>query len=113
MFSSHDTFLGHHRRYSNAQLRARLEASGFRVIDIGYFFFSLLPVRALQVLKERVFPVEPGRASSSLVAWSGGTTRAAVLRRMLALDASASLLLGRIGIRVAGLSNYAICAKSV
>ena len=112
LFSSHDTFLGHHRRYSNRTLRTHLEASGFRVIEIGYFFFSLLPIRVLQVLAERLFPVESGRASSALVGWSGGTTKAAILRRMLALDGRASLLLGRIGIKIAGLSNYAICAKS-
>lgn len=113
LFCSHDAFLGHYRRYSNRQLRARVEESGFTVIDAGYFFLSLLLIRAPQVLKERVFGLRPKTASSGLVTWNGGATKAAILRQVLVLDADISALLGRFGIRLAGLSNYAICAKSV
>lgn len=112
LFCSHDAFLGHYRRYSNRQLRARVEESGFTVIDAGYFFLSLLLIRAPQALKERLFRVRPENASSGLVTWNGGAVRAAILRRALALDADVSAVLGRFGIRLAGLSNYAICAKS-
>src|SRR5262245_34335058 len=38
LFSSHDTFLGHYRRYSNSSLRHLVERSGFRTLEIGYFF---------------------------------------------------------------------------
>ncbi len=113
LFCSHDAFLGHYRRYSNRQLRARVEASGFVVLDMGYFFFSLLLIRAPQVLKERLFTVRPQDASSGLVTWKGGEMKAAILRQALAFDAGVSGLLGRLGLRLAGLSNYAICTKSV
>jgi hypothetical protein len=112
LFCSHDVFLGHHRRYSNLLLRSRLEASGLKVMDIGYFFFTLLPVRLLQVIRERLFGLKPGRSSSGLVTWNGGAVRAAVLRDALVLDASVSLGLSKLGVRLAGLSSYAICAKS-
>jgi len=112
LFCSHDVFLGHHRRYSRRLLRERLEASGLRVIDIGYFFFTLLPVRLIQVVKERLLGLEPERIASGLVTWSGGPARAAILREALVLDASVSLGLSRLGVRLAGLSSYAICAKS-
>ena len=112
LFCSHDVFLGHHRRYSRRLLRERLEASGLRVIDIGYFFFTLLPVRLIQVVKERLLGLEPERIASGLVTWNGGPARAAILREALVLDASVSLGLSRLGVRLAGLSSYAICAKS-
>jgi hypothetical protein len=112
LFCSHDVFLGHYRRYSKVLLRKRLEASGLRVIDIGYFFFTLLPVRLVQVIKERLLGLTPGKISSGLVTWNGGPARAAILREALVLDASVSLGLSKLGVRLAGLSSYAICAKS-
>jgi hypothetical protein len=112
LFCSHDAFLGHFRRYSNRLLRARLEASGLSVVDVGYFFFSLLPVRLLQVLKERAFRVEPARPTTGLIAWNGGAARAILMREVLLYDALVSLGLTKIRIRLPGLSGYAVCRKS-
>jgi hypothetical protein len=112
LFCSHDVFLGHYRRYSKALLAKRLEASGLTVIEIGYLFFTLLPVRLVQVIKERLLGPKPGKISSGLVTWNGGPARAAILREALVLDARVSLGLSKVGVRLAGLSSYAICAKS-
>jgi hypothetical protein len=112
LFCSHDTFLGHHRRYSNRSLRAQLEASGFHVIEIGYFFFSLLPIRLVQVVKERLIGKAPGEGSTGLVEWTGGRAKARIMRSVLACDAGISMWLNRAGIKLAGLSNYAICVKA-
>ena len=71
-----------------------------------------VPLRVLQVIKERVLNVKPDRESSGLVTWSGGAARAAILRDALVVDAHVSLMLNTLGIRLAGLSNYAICVKS-
>jgi hypothetical protein len=112
LFGSHDAFLGHYRRYSNRALRRRLEAAGLRVLDIGYFFTSLLPIRLLQVIKERTFGVKPGAEASGLVTWQGSEASAGLLRSALVLDARLSLLVKSAGLRLPGLSNYAICVKS-
>ena len=112
LFCSHDTFLGHYRRYSNRTLRMALQASGFRVLDIGYFFSSLLPIRVLQVIKERVFGMKPDHDTSGLVTWNGGEAASALMRQALVLDARMSLSLTRVGFRLPGLSNYALCVKS-
>jgi hypothetical protein len=112
LFCSHDAFLGHYRRYSSRMLRSLIDDTGLRAIEIGYFFASLLPLRALQVVKERVFGMKPERDSSGLVTWSGGEAKAAILRDALVLDARVSLWLKARGIRLAGLSQYAICVKS-
>lgn len=112
LFCSHDTFLGHYRRYSNSLLRRHVEASGLRVDDIGYFFFSLLPLRLLRVAKERLVRVKRDQATTGLVGWHGSAAVANALHHALALDARVSLGLKRLGITLAGLSNYAICHKA-
>ena len=112
MFCSHDTFLGHYRRYSNRTLRRLLRDSGFKVLDIGYFFSSLVPIRVLQVVKERLLGMKPDHDTSGLVTWSGSETTAALMRDVLGFDARLSMLLATIGLKLPGLSNYAICVKS-
>jgi hypothetical protein len=112
LFSSHDTFLGHYRRYSNRTLRERLEQSGLRVLTIGYFFSSLLPVRLLQTVKERVLKLKPAQQTTGLVTWRGSESTAALLRNLLVLDAKLSLWSSKIGLTLPGLSNYAVCVKS-
>ena len=112
LFCSHDRFLGHYRRYSSALLRRRLEESGLMVIESGRFFFSLVPARMLQVLGERLPGVKPKKSTTGLVAWRGGRVRTTILTEMLALDAAIGFLLKRVGIDLAGLSNYALCRKS-
>ena len=112
LFCSHDTFLGHYRRYSNRVLREHVERAGFSVVDTGYFFFSLVPIRVFQVIKERVFGMKPGRETSGLVTWNGGHGAAALLRLALVVDARVSMRLRHAGIRLSGLSSYAICVMS-
>ncbi len=112
LFCSHDVFLGHYRRYSPRMLREHLQASGLTVIDEGSFFFSLLAARGLQVIKERLFEADSDRAT--LVAtWSGGAVKTGLIKHLLLLDAAVSRALKTVGVRLPGLSNYALCRKSV
>jgi len=111
LFSSHDVFLKHFRRYTNSQLRDRLENAGLRVLDIGYFFASLLPLRLLGVLKERMRPPR-NLAGTSLTTYGGGAMGTWMLSALLKADALAALTLRRIGISIPGLSNYAVCRTS-
>ena len=112
LFGSHDTFLGHYRRYSNAALRRRLEEAGLMVLDSGYFFASLLPIRLLEVIRERTLGGKRNAEVSGLVTWQGSEASARLMRGALVLDARLSMLLKSIGLRLPGLSNYAICVKS-
>ena len=111
LFCSHDAFLGHYRRYSNTTLRVCLEESGYRILDIGYFFTSLLPLRIMQVVRERLLGVKPGE-QTGLVTWQGGAALTSLMRRALEADGRASMFLSTLGVRLPGLSNYAVCAKS-
>ena len=110
LISAHDVFLRHFRRYTNRTLRQRLEHAGLRVIEGSYFFLSLLPLRMLQVLKERLFG-RPATTATDLMT-ARGRASAALLTRALVADARVGLGLTRVGITVPGLSTYAICRKS-
>jgi hypothetical protein len=110
LFCSHDRFLGHYRRYSNRTLRRLLDAVEVVPIEAGYLFASLLPVRVLQVLRERL--VGSTDAPTDLATWRGGEARSRALAAMLTLDGRIALLLVRVGVSIPGLSNFAICRKS-
>jgi hypothetical protein len=111
LFCAHDVFLRHFRRYSNRQLRDRLEHAGLHVLEIGYFFTSLLPLRVLQVLRERASaPVET--TGTDLSTYNGGRFITAVVSRLLIADAFGTLALQKLGVRVPGLSNFALCRTS-
>jgi trans-aconitate methyltransferase len=111
LFSSHDVFLKHFRRYTNRQLRERLEGAGLRVLDIGYFFASLLPVRVAAVIAERLSP-PAATSGTGLSGYAGGRIKSSILSSLLKVDAYTALTLRRIGISIPGLSNYAICRTS-
>jgi SAM-dependent methyltransferase len=114
LFGSHDEVLGHYRRYSNRQLRTLMESSGLAVNEIGYLFSSLVVARTVQIVKERWLSRQGGdSATSDLAAWNGGATLTALIKRLLLADVRVSRLLRQIGITMPGLSNYAICRKSV
>ena len=54
LWSGHDEFLGHRRRYTRRLLTEQLEQAGFSVDRCGYFFLSLLPVVAMvRLLRNR------------------------------------------------------------
>jgi SAM-dependent methyltransferase len=111
LFSSHDRLLGHHRRYSMTFLTRQIEAAGLAVDEHGPFFASLLPIRALQVLCERVLHVRTA-ALTGLAVWRAGEAAARASAVVLALDARLSMALARAGINVPGLSTFAVCRKS-
>lgn len=50
-FSSWDTELGHHRRYSRRRLRDDLTAAGFEVRSVSYLFPELFPLLLLRRLR--------------------------------------------------------------
>jgi hypothetical protein len=110
LFCSHDRFLGHYRRYSGSTLRALFARVNLQCDEGGYLFASLLPVRVLQVCRERV--AGSSDAPTDLATWGGGAAKARTLASVLTLDGRISLALARLGIRIPGLSNFAVCRKS-
>lgn len=61
LWSGHDVFLEHYRRYTLTHLRKALEASGLQVERGHYFFGSVLPmVAAVRGLKRFAGKTKPG-----------------------------------------------------
>lgn len=110
LFCSHDTFLGHYRRYTNQMLREHLSKAGFSDVKIGYFFFSLILPRYLQVQKEKKGNTQ--ERSTDLVDWDGSAFKTWAIKTILLSDYYAGKICRAIGINLAGLSNFVICKKS-
>jgi hypothetical protein len=107
LFGAHDVALGHVRRYGRRQLLDELHD----VVDVtehGSLFTSLLLPRAATVMAERLRPAPPAVADHGVGSWSGGRLMTAVVNRALAGDARVGRALGRLGVRLPGLSHWAI-----
>jgi len=107
LFSSHDTFLNHHRRYSLPGLEQILDRAGLKVIRSGYLFGLLLPLRTLAVLIEKLFgstDKDPGIGH-----WRHGRFLTSTIAGILDADNFLLLCLNKMGIKIPGLTVWAIC----
>lgn len=68
LWSSHDDFLEHRRRYTLATLQAAVEAAGLEVADARYFFALLFPAVAALRLADRAMKGDRKATSSALKA---------------------------------------------
>jgi hypothetical protein len=107
LFSGHDTALGHHRRYSPAQLRSVVTGAGLDVVAEGGLFTSLLGARAVSKLAERMRSTP--REWTGVGAWSGGPALTRATVAALAADAAANRFVARHHRRLPGLSCWALC----
>lgn len=107
LFSQHDVFMKHYRRYDRELLKVRLHAAGFEVLESRYFFFSLLLPRWLKVRAEK----KSGDTTQSqgVSDWKSSTLVTALVRSALVLDWQVTEFIHRLGIRLPGLSLYCIC----
>jgi len=108
LFSQHDVILGHYRRYSMRQLQELCQNSGLRIIEKGYFFFSLLTIRGIQCLLEKNMNK---KLSKTINNWEASKWLTKSIIAGLWLDFLLSRLFLKIGIRIPGLSLYCICQK--
>ena len=107
LFTRHDESLGHHRRYSRRDLRALL-APKFTIIAEGSLFTTLLIPRGAQKVAERL--IRSARPITSVDSdWTHGALLTSAFGAVLDADARTGLVLGRAGIRLPGLSLWAVC----
>jgi SAM-dependent methyltransferase len=111
LFSGHDRFLGHRRRYSLGELCALTRSASLKAVSSGYLFSSLLLPRAVSVMAERAFGT--GRAKAEGVGnWRGGDALTRFFKTALSVDNSLSIALNRaFGIRLPGLTGWVLCEK--
>ncbi len=110
LFSSHDEFLGHYRRYNNKSLKKLINNVGLKHNKIGYFFTSLFLIRNLQAIIEKILPPKKNKGIGD---WKSNKIKDNILYYMLIIDFKITYLFKKIKIPISGLSNYIICKKSV
>ncbi|NTV45344.1 MAG: class I SAM-dependent methyltransferase [Chlorobiales bacterium] len=111
LYSGHDVFLGHFRRYNSRQLRETLKRAGFDIVTDGYFFSSLLLPRLLEVLIEKLIK-DKLKQAKGVSNWNGAKVKDAVITSVLVLDFKIGQVFKKLNINVPGLSAYAVCKKS-
>jgi cyclopropane fatty-acyl-phospholipid synthase-like methyltransferase len=110
LYGNHDAFLKHYRRYSPNRLFTLLNSTGLVCEKRGQLFASLVPVRTLMLLYERVLrPPNNKRQGVGNWKWGDGITRCVAM----VLTAENRLLLNLCtkGIRVPGLTVWALYRK--
>jgi SAM-dependent methyltransferase len=108
LFSEHDNALGHERRYHPRALR-RLLAERYGIVERGGLFISLLPLRGVSKIAERLPPRRTAAQSAGIGDWRGGRVLTRALVGALAADAQACRWMARRGVVVPGLSTWAVC----
>lgn len=109
LYSNHDRALGHYRRYSRRVLAQTVAAAGLDIVDSGYFFTSLLPIRAIQHLAQHAEKPEAVDIQdvSHLGTWNRGRWATTTVHKALDMDNRTTELLRRtFGLRVPGLSTW-------
>ncbi len=111
LFSEHDRFLRHHRRYSLSHLRDAVGTAGLAIVDDGYLFGSLLPARAAATaIGDR--PAAAGAEAHGIGGWDRGRLLTSMVTTALRLDNALMLGARRLGITLPGLSAWALCRTS-
>ena len=106
LFSNHDKELGHYRRYSIAQLEKLCIQNGYALINSGYFFFSLLLVRAVSLVFQKI---ETQKIKKTVDNWKGGVFVTRAIYVFLWIDFLLSRILNKLSIKLPGLSAFCIC----
>ena len=101
LFSVHDEFLGHHRRYTRSQLLATTKTM-FTPHENGYLFVSLALVRFVQ----RLLPQNREPDQQGVGSWTSGKLLTRLVTALLSLDALTSIALRRLRIHLPGLTVW-------
>ncbi|MCB9202275.1 MAG: hypothetical protein H6604_04405 [Flavobacteriales bacterium] len=102
LFSSHDTLLGHYRRYTENEFVNLLTNQGFKKQKSGYFFVSLYFARWIEKLLKK-------DKKESIDNWEGSHLKTHLIETVLKLDYKFCLLLNKVGIKIPGLSVFCLC----
>lgn len=112
LFTDHDVFLGHYRRYTNSSLEKVVNQAGMKSLKKGYFFTSLLLPRYLEkIVQSREAKKEI--KGTGLSSWDKNRFITKSLKTVLLLDFRVTYFLSRAGFILPGLSNYLLCKKRV
>lgn len=106
VFSRHDELLLHYRRYSINSLKRLCISNKLKPEEEGYFFFSLLLIRYLQLFLEKLGLRKPDHSIDN---WKGSKWITSLYVSLLWLDFMIGRIFNKVGIRLPGLSAYCLC----
>lgn len=109
LFSHHDVQMHHFRRYQPSAAKRLLLQSGLEIESHGGLFHTLLLPRLLQLVVSQLGCGQqpPPNAGD----WRGGPFLTTVVAMFLKVDVRLTLLSARVGIRLPGLSWWALCCN--
>ena len=108
LFSEHDEFLGHYRRYTRRQI-LDITNKVFAPRKNGYLFVSLALVRFLQ----RLLPQKGRGDHQGVGSWNSGRFLTRLVTLFLSIDALASIALRVLRIYLPGLTVWVSCTEKV
>lgn len=109
LFTRHDTWLNHYRRYNLDQLTARAAEHNLTVLRGGYFFSGLvLPRLAGRLLEKAALAKRP---PSGIGKWEHGQALCRLISTLLVWNGKFDILLQRNKIPWFGLSCFVLCQK--
>lgn len=106
LFSNHDIYLKHFRRYNVELLNKHLNKAGFESIKVGYFFFTLLLIRVIQKIFRQNRSVDKEKG---IGAYQSKGVYDRVVVKVLYLDFLIGKFFRLFRIRIPGLSCFSIC----
>ena len=110
LFSEHDNFMGHYRRYNQRSLLKLIKRNRLYPQQRGYFFFTLLFARFFSKIKEFIFGPSKLKGVGD---YNQNRLFSRLLKLILIIDFRVMFALRKTGIRIPGLSTFVICKKSV
>lgn len=109
LYSGHDAFLKHARRYDKNRLGALLRACSLRPVELFYFYSSLFAARLIEKAVHSVAPAGAHGAGRWRFPASHPVTRG--MRAFLNADFALGRTASAIGVTLPGLSLCARCQK--
>ncbi len=109
LFTSHDKFLKHYRRYNNKMIKILASEVNLQIIDSGYFFSVLLIPRFLKKIIEKF---NKNTNNDGVGNWKRSKYIGDIVVIVLFVDYLFSKTFRQIGFSIPGLSKFIVCKKS-
>jgi len=113
LFSTHDKYLRHFRRYNSKQLRQLVSKANLKVVKNHYFYTSLIPARILSLILEKSLLKDSDINHQGIGQWKYDVNNILTksIYNILNLDFKINEILSKLKLRLPGLSLFAVVIK--
>lgn len=110
LFSSHDEFLGHYRRYTLKKIKNISLTNNLEIHFCGYAFSLLLPLRLISSILQKIFKRNI-TSQKGVGVWNHGKFLTKIIETLMIIDNDLSFRLTKIAITIPGLTAWVLCKK--